>query len=130
MGLLWLRRPATACLHARPRIRSQHQLGRAACRWQLTGATRPPRSQGAVRQRLLKGRSPRDASAVPIVALTATATPAVERDIAQLLHFRSDRCKTVRASFNRPNITYCVSYISVRPSLAPHPASSPILFLF
>ncbi|ORD94365.1 HUS2 [Enterospora canceri] len=41
---------------------------------------------------------------VPIIALTATATEKVERDIVDLLGIR--RCVTFRSSFNRPNLVY------------------------
>jgi ATP-dependent DNA helicase RecQ len=43
---------------------------------------------------------------VPIAAFTATATEQVSRDIIQRLHL--DNPFTVRASFNRPNLVYCV----------------------
>ncbi|MBI4658899.1 MAG: ATP-dependent DNA helicase RecQ, partial [Verrucomicrobia bacterium] len=44
---------------------------------------------------------------VPMMALTATATDRVRRDIVQQLHLRSPACYV--ASFNRPNLTYRVS---------------------
>ena len=44
---------------------------------------------------------------VPMMALTATATERVRRDIVVQLHLRSPVCYT--ASFNRPNLTYRVS---------------------
>ena len=44
---------------------------------------------------------------VPLMALTATATQRVRRDIVGQLHLRSPTCYI--ASFNRPNLTYRVS---------------------
>src|SRR6266545_191793 len=44
---------------------------------------------------------------VPMMALTATATERVRRDILQQLHLCSPVCYV--ASFNRPNLTYRVS---------------------
>ena len=43
---------------------------------------------------------------VPVMALTATATPRVREDIAEQLALHSDR--TFVSSFNRPNLTYRV----------------------
>jgi len=43
---------------------------------------------------------------VPIMALTATATERVRKDIVDQLHLRDARCYV--ASFNRPNLTYRV----------------------
>src|SRR5437773_390873 len=43
---------------------------------------------------------------VPIMALTATATERVRKDIVDQLHLRDARCYI--ASFNRPNLTYRV----------------------
>ena len=43
---------------------------------------------------------------VPIMALTATATERVRKDIVNQLHLQDARCYV--ASFNRPNITYRV----------------------
>src|SRR5882762_148919 len=43
---------------------------------------------------------------VPIMALTATATERVRKDIVDQLHFHNARCYV--ASFNRPNLTYRV----------------------
>src|SRR5207253_5418016 len=43
---------------------------------------------------------------VPIMALTATATERVRKDIVQQLHLHEPRCYV--ASFNRPNLTYRV----------------------
>jgi len=45
--------------------------------------------------------------AVPLMALTATATERVRGDIVKQLHLRDPRCYV--ASFNRPNLTYRVS---------------------
>jgi len=50
---------------------------------------------------------------VPIMALTATATERVRKDIVQQLHLRDARCYV--ASFNRPNLTY-----RVVPKLSPY----------
>jgi ATP-dependent DNA helicase RecQ len=44
---------------------------------------------------------------VPMMALTATATERVRKDIVAQLHLRSPGCYV--ASFNRPNLTYRVS---------------------
>jgi ATP-dependent DNA helicase RecQ len=44
---------------------------------------------------------------VPLMALTATATERVQRDIVQQLHLREPACYV--ASFNRPNLVYRVS---------------------
>jgi len=44
--------------------------------------------------------------AVPMIALTATATERVRTDIVTLLHLREPSCYI--ASFNRPNLTYRV----------------------
>ncbi len=44
---------------------------------------------------------------VPMMALTATATERVRRDIVQQLHLREPACYV--ASFNRPNLTYRVA---------------------
>lgn len=41
---------------------------------------------------------------MPIVALTATATPLVQRDVVQQLHLRD--CVVFRSSFNRPNLRW------------------------
>ena len=46
-------------------------------------------------------------AAVPMMALTATATERVRRDIVAQLHLRSPSCYV--ASFNRPNLTYRVA---------------------
>lgn len=42
----------------------------------------------------------------PLIALTATATPAVQEDIR--LHLAMRECRTFTASFSRPNIAYSV----------------------
>jgi ATP-dependent DNA helicase RecQ len=44
---------------------------------------------------------------VPMLALTATATERVRRDIVTQLHLRSPACYV--ASFNRPNLTYRIA---------------------
>ncbi len=44
---------------------------------------------------------------VPILALTATATPKVAADIMEKLHFRSDH-RLFQSSFERPNLAYVV----------------------
>ncbi|MBP5644726.1 MAG: ATP-dependent DNA helicase RecQ, partial [Bacteroidales bacterium] len=44
--------------------------------------------------------------AVPLIALTATATPEVQEDIR--LHLQMHDCRTFRSSFYRPNLTYSV----------------------
>lgn len=43
---------------------------------------------------------------VPVMALTATATPRVRADIVKQLHLRN--CKWFLSSFNRPNLQYLV----------------------
>lgn len=43
---------------------------------------------------------------VPIIALTATATPRVQKDIIQVLRLRDPAC--IVSSFNRPNLHYTV----------------------
>lgn len=43
---------------------------------------------------------------VPVMALTATATPRVRADIVQQLHLKN--CKWFLCSFNRPNLQYMV----------------------
>lgn len=43
---------------------------------------------------------------VPITALTATATPAVQKDILSVLRIKG--CKVFSQSFNRPNLRYSV----------------------
>lgn len=43
---------------------------------------------------------------VPVMALTATATPRVRADIVQQLHLKN--CKWFLSSFNRPNLQYLV----------------------
>lgn len=44
----------------------------------------------------------------PLVALTATATPAVQEDICRLL--KMSDCRIFRSSFFRPNLTYSVMH--------------------
>ncbi|KAI5191344.1 bloom syndrome protein [Nematocida sp. AWRm77] len=53
----------------------------------------------------------RDYPSVPITALTATATPAVQKDILSALQL--SKCTVFSQSFNRPNIKY-----TVRPKVA------------
>ena len=48
---------------------------------------------------------------VPVIALTATATPAVVTDIQRQLLFRSDS-KLFQSSFSRPNLAYMVFHES------------------
>ncbi len=48
----------------------------------------------------------RDFPAVPVIALTATATETVRQDIVQQLSLR--QAQTFLSSFNRPNLTYLV----------------------
>ncbi|MFT3936747.1 MAG: ATP-dependent DNA helicase RecQ [Chitinophagaceae bacterium] len=43
---------------------------------------------------------------IPILALTASATPEVQKDICQQLHFSNE--KIFRQSFSRPNLSYSV----------------------
>ena len=45
---------------------------------------------------------------VPVLALTATATPRVVEDICDRLRFRPDRTAVFRMSFARPNLSYVV----------------------
>lgn len=45
---------------------------------------------------------------VPVLALTATATPRVVDDICDRLRFRPDRTAVFRMSFARPNLSYVV----------------------
>jgi superfamily II DNA helicase RecQ len=43
----------------------------------------------------------------PVMALTATANPVVQRDLVALLQLKADAA-VIKASFNRPNIFYQV----------------------
>lgn len=52
--------------------------------------------------RILKEKFP----LVPILALTATATPSVKEDILNVLHMKSPNLVCFTSSFNRPNIYY------------------------
>jgi ATP-dependent DNA helicase RecQ len=68
---------------------------------------------------------------VPMMALTATATERVRRDIVTQLHLRSPACYV--ASFNRPNLTYRVSakagaYEQILEFVRAHPRDSGIIY--
>jgi ATP-dependent DNA helicase RecQ len=68
---------------------------------------------------------------VPIMALTATATDRVRKDILQQLKLRDPRCYV--ASFNRPNLTYRVipkqdPYDQVRALVRSRPDESGIIY--
>ena len=45
---------------------------------------------------------------IPIMALTATATPEVQKDICKILRMRKSQTKCFKASFDRPNLRYSV----------------------
>ena len=45
---------------------------------------------------------------IPIMALTATATPRVQQDVMNQLRFREDNHIVLRSTFNRPNLTYTI----------------------
>ena len=45
---------------------------------------------------------------IPIMALTATATPEVQKDICKILRMRTSQTKCFKASFDRPNLRYTV----------------------
>ncbi len=47
---------------------------------------------------------------VPVLALTATATPTVEKDIMQLLSVEGSQWSVFRQSFHRDNLNYVVRY--------------------
>src|SRR5205807_4266528 len=69
--------------------------------------------------------------AVPMMALTATATERVRHDIVSLLKLREPRCYV--ASFNRPNLTYRVlaknkSYEQLLGFLRARPKESGIVY--
>ena len=69
--------------------------------------------------------------AVPMMALTATATERVRKDIVALLKLREPRCYV--ASFNRPNLTYRVfakhkPYQQVLEFLRGRPSESGIVY--
>src|SRR5438552_2584027 len=68
---------------------------------------------------------------VPIMALTATATQRVRKDIVDQLHLRNARCYV--ASFNRANLTYRVvakssAYQQVRDFIRARPNESGIVY--
>ncbi|MBI2950184.1 MAG: DNA helicase RecQ [Verrucomicrobia bacterium] len=68
---------------------------------------------------------------IPMMALTATATERVRRDIVGQLHLRSPACYI--ASFNRPNLTYRISaktgaYQQVLEFLHARPRESGIIY--
>ncbi len=70
---------------------------------------------------------------VPTIALTATATPEVRRDIIRELHLRAPR--TFVSSFNRPNLTYAVApkrkgWGGLLALLEKHRGESAILYCF
>jgi ATP-dependent DNA helicase RecQ len=50
---------------------------------------------------------------IPVLALTATATPAVVKDIQEKLHFKEEN--VFRMSFERENIAYIVRYTDNKP---------------
>ena len=60
--------------------------------------------------------------AVPVLALTATATPDVVTDIMHALHFRSGR--VLRKSFARPNVVYVVRHTEEKLAELVHVLSS------
>lgn len=60
--------------------------------------------------------------AVPVLALTATATPAVVADIMRALHFRNGR--VLRKSFARPNVVYVVRHTEEKLAELVHVLSS------
>ena len=71
------------------------------------------------------------APALPIIALTATATERVQKDIVTLLRLREPACYV--ASFNRPNLTYQVQpkdnpFGQVLAFLRTHPKDCGILY--
>ena len=74
-----------------------------------------------------------DFPSVPVVALTATATPEVRSDIVEQLALRAGR--TFVASFNRPNLTYVVqpkrdAFRSLLAAMRRHPAEAAIVYCF
>ena len=69
--------------------------------------------------------------AVPIVALTATAIPDVQRDIVQ--HLRLKDTRIYKASFNRPNLFYSIrpkqdAYSQILDYIRQHPNDSGIIY--
>ena len=67
---------------------------------------RPPYQRIAEFRKLLAETCP-ETDPVPCMALTATATPTVIKDICRFLQFRKDY-RIFQASFVRPNLTYTV----------------------
>ena len=70
---------------------------------------------------------------VPMIALTATATEKVQRDIVQQLGM--NRPQIFLTSFNRPNLTYSVmpkrdAYSSLKNLLSEHAGQSVIIYCF
>ena len=53
-----------------------------------------------------------DLPGVPVLALTASATPAVQKDICEKLQFKKET--VFRQSFERPNLSYSVFNVSAR----------------
>ena len=53
---------------------------------------------------ILRGKYP----TIPIIALTATAIPQVQKDVIESLALKTPH--VVKASFNRPNIHYCIRF--------------------
>jgi hypothetical protein len=70
--------------------------------WQTTPApcALPPCRPDYKRLDIFKLKFPR----VPLMALTATATPRVQHDVRQQL--RIPKCITFKSSFNRPNLRW------------------------
>ena len=69
------------------------------CAYQLReGRTARLQPLAAAEQACERARYPK----LPILALTATATPRVEHDVIQQLNL--ENCVTFRSSFNRPNL--------------------------
>ncbi|MHB8067756.1 MAG: DNA helicase RecQ [Desulfobaccales bacterium] len=70
---------------------------------------------------------------VPLMALTATATPKVQEDIVQQLSL--EKAKIFISSFNRPNLAYVVlgkqdSYGQLLEILRQHPHAAAIIYCF
>lgn len=56
---------------------------------------------------------------VPVLALTATATPEVASDIAQVLGFGED-ARVLSKSFYRPNLSYSIRRVEDKPTMLLH----------